>query len=89
MTTRSSLGAFPLLIAALAIYVWHTSQGLPPIVATHFDLSGAANGHMSRSAYAIALPLAAATSSTSPIEISDCQTSTVRRPSRSCGCIFG
>jgi hypothetical protein len=40
-----------LLIAAAALFVWHTSRDLPPIVASHFGPGGAANGFMTRQFY--------------------------------------
>ncbi len=42
---------FPLLVAASALFVWLTSGSLPPIVASHFGASGAANGFMTRAVY--------------------------------------
>ena len=43
--------ALLLLLAVLAGFVWHTTQTLPPVVASHFAANGAANGFMSRAAY--------------------------------------
>jgi serine/threonine-protein kinase len=43
--------AFILLLVASALFVWLTSASLPPVVASHFGASGAANGFMSRSVY--------------------------------------
>jgi hypothetical protein len=43
---------FVLAVAAAAAYVWLSSQSLPPVVASHFGASGAANGFMRRDAYA-------------------------------------
>jgi glucose-6-phosphate-specific signal transduction histidine kinase len=40
-----------LLIAAAALFVWHTSRDLPPIVASHFGPGGAANGFMTHQFY--------------------------------------
>lgn len=42
---------FFLLLVASALFVWLTSASLPPVVASHFGASGAANGFMSRSVY--------------------------------------
>jgi hypothetical protein len=47
---RSLAIVFGLTLAAAA-YVWTTSHGLPPIVASHFNASGAADGFMSRQFY--------------------------------------
>ena len=51
MRIRFGAVAFVLLLVVLAAFVWHTSQALPPIVASHFAASGAANGFMPRGAY--------------------------------------
>lgn len=51
MKLRFSTIAFLLLLVVLAAFVWRTSQTLPPIVASHFAASGAANGFMPRGAY--------------------------------------
>jgi len=40
-----------LLIAGAALFVWRTSAGLPPVVASHFGPGGAANGFMTRPFY--------------------------------------
>ena len=42
---------FLLLLAGAALFVWETCRTLPPVVATHFGASGAANGFMPRSFY--------------------------------------
>ncbi|MGA8278689.1 MAG: hypothetical protein WB784_10905 [Rhodanobacteraceae bacterium] len=42
---------FVLALACAAIFVFVTSAGLPPLVAAHFDSSGAPNGFMPRSVY--------------------------------------
>jgi uncharacterized membrane protein len=34
-----------------AVFVWLTSASLPPVVASHFDASGVANGSMARTVY--------------------------------------
>lgn len=49
--------AFLVLQAVLAGFVWHSSQTLPPIVASHFSASGIANGFMPRSAYVVGFSL--------------------------------
>lgn len=56
---------FVTLLAVAALVILMTGQSLPEVVASHFSGSGAANGHMSRSAYltlmiavAAGLPLA-------------------------------
>lgn len=48
--TKSPL-LFLLFIACAAVFVWHTSQELPPLVASHFGASGDANGFMPRDFY--------------------------------------
>jgi uncharacterized membrane protein len=40
-----------LLVAGGAVFVWLTAAALPPVVASHFDASGVANGAMPRSFY--------------------------------------
>ena len=45
------LRLFVLYIASVAVFVWLTSMHLPPLVASHFGASGAANGFMSRTSY--------------------------------------
>lgn len=42
---------FLALLAVLAAFVWRTSAELPPVVATHFILTGQANGFMPRKVY--------------------------------------
>lgn len=42
---------FLLSLAVAALFVWQTSRGLPPVVATHFGAGGEANGFMSRNFY--------------------------------------
>jgi len=41
----------PILVACVAIFIYLTGQWLPPLVAAHFDASGAANGYLPRSTY--------------------------------------
>ncbi|MET0518151.1 MAG: DUF1648 domain-containing protein [Burkholderiaceae bacterium] len=50
-----ALGLRPLaaLLAALLAFIWVSSLGLPPIVASHFDAAGRADGFMPRGAYAL------------------------------------
>ena len=47
---RSSLH-FLALVCAAALFVWITSPTLPPIVASHFDGAGTADGFMTRQFY--------------------------------------
>ena len=42
---------FVLFVACAAVFVWHTSDSLPPLVASHFGTSGTANGYMPRTFY--------------------------------------
>ena len=42
---------FLLFVAGAAVFVGHTSNELPPLVAAHFGTAGAANGFMPRSFY--------------------------------------
>ena len=42
---------FLLVLAVAVLFVWQTSRGLPPVVATHFGPGGAANGYMSHAFY--------------------------------------
>ena len=42
---------FLLFVAGVALFVWHTSAGLPPLVASHFGTSGTVNGYMPRTFY--------------------------------------
>jgi uncharacterized membrane protein len=42
---------FLVFVACAAVFVWHTSDGLPPLVASHFGTSGTANGFMPRTFY--------------------------------------
>ena len=44
-------GLFALYIACAAAFVWLTSSGLPPLVASHFGAGGVANGFMTRTVY--------------------------------------
>lgn len=48
-----------LLISCAAVFVWLTSQNLPPLVAAHFDSAGRVNAYMPRRHY-IALLLGVA-----------------------------
>ena len=50
---RAGTAAFVVLLAILAAFVWRSSQTLPPLVASHFAASGAANSFMSRGMYTI------------------------------------
>jgi uncharacterized membrane protein len=51
MTVRFGTIALLLLFAAVAAFVWGTSEALPALVASHFDASGSANGFMPRATY--------------------------------------
>lgn len=51
MSSRILLAAVVYLCVAHAVAVIMTAQSLPETVASHFDLSGAANGHMERGEY--------------------------------------
>ena len=42
---------FFLFAACAAMFIWHTSDGLPVLVASHFGTSGTANGFMPRTFY--------------------------------------
>lgn len=55
MKPRAGTVALLLLLAALGAFVWTTSLALPPVVASHFAASGAANGFMPRGAYVTTL----------------------------------
>jgi uncharacterized membrane protein len=55
MKLRAGTLALLLLLAALGAFVWRTSQELPPLVASHFAASGAANGFMPRGTYVTTL----------------------------------
>jgi hypothetical protein len=50
----TSAAAFTLLVAVAAVFVWHSSQGLPPMVASHFGATGYANGFIPRGTYIVA-----------------------------------
>lgn len=41
------------LLVAAALFIWHSSGGLPERVASHFDGAGRANGFMPRGSYRI------------------------------------
>jgi uncharacterized membrane protein len=43
--------SFLVFITVAAVFVWVSSQSLPAVVASHFGLSGQANGFMPREAY--------------------------------------
>jgi hypothetical protein len=45
--------AFVVVLVGAGVFVWFTSADLPPIVASHFDAHGVANGFMSRGAYTV------------------------------------
>lgn len=47
----SRLRGVALLVAALAAFVWFSSAGLPPVVASHFNFAGVADGFMPRHIY--------------------------------------
>jgi hypothetical protein len=51
MQNGKGAGLFALYIACATVFVWLTSMGLPPLVASHFGFGGAANGFMTRSFY--------------------------------------
>ena len=51
MQNGKGTGRFALYIACAAVFVWLTSMGLPPLVASHFGVGGTANGFMTRSFY--------------------------------------
>lgn len=42
---------FLFFVACAAVFVWQTSAGLPPLVASHFGAAGTANGFMPRTLY--------------------------------------
>jgi len=44
---------FCVVLVAAGSFVWLTSDGLPPIVASHFGAGGVANGFMGRGAYTL------------------------------------
>jgi hypothetical protein len=48
---RSLPAATLLLIACGAVFIWLTSQRLPPLVAAHFDSAGHVNAYMPRGRY--------------------------------------
>jgi hypothetical protein len=43
--------AFLALLLGAAAFVWLSSRGLPPLVASHFDAAGRVNGRMPRDRY--------------------------------------
>jgi hypothetical protein len=57
MKPRFGTIALLLLLAGITVFVWRTSRALPPIVASHFAASGAADGFMPRATYMVVLLL--------------------------------
>jgi uncharacterized membrane protein len=57
MKLRLATIALLVLLTVLAGFVWHTTQTLPSVVASHFAADGAPNGFMSRMAYMIIMLL--------------------------------
>ncbi|MFT3663597.1 hypothetical protein [Piscinibacter sp.] len=57
MKPRGSNTALLLLLMALGAFVWRTSAGLPPVVASHFGADGAADGAMARGSYLVLMLL--------------------------------
>lgn len=57
MKPRLSVMGLLLLLASLGGFVVLSSQSLPPVVVSHFDAHGAANGSMPRGAYTIVMLL--------------------------------
>ncbi|HEX9472714.1 MAG TPA: hypothetical protein VF931_00900 [Steroidobacteraceae bacterium] len=53
MQNGKGAGLFALYVACAAVFVWFTSVGLPPLVASHFGAGGTANGFMARSSYTL------------------------------------
>lgn len=53
MNQRIVVTAFLVLLVLVVAFVWGTSGSLPPVVASHFGFSGAADGFMPRSSYVI------------------------------------
>jgi uncharacterized membrane protein len=51
MTLRTRVTLFLALIAFVGAFVWNTTASLPAVVASHFDVSGLANGYMPRGMY--------------------------------------
>ncbi|MCJ0765750.1 DUF1648 domain-containing protein [Variovorax terrae] len=51
MQRGRALLIFLVLLAVAALFIGATGRGLPAVVASHFDASGAANGFMPRGAY--------------------------------------
>lgn len=54
-----SLAVFAGLLIFAAVYVSRTVRLMPPIVASHFDATGEANGFMLRDQYRVFMPIAA------------------------------
>ncbi len=57
MKQRLASIAFLLLLALAAGFVWSSSAALPPVVASHFGASGAADGFMARADYLLTMLL--------------------------------
>ncbi len=51
MSYRFSVRLFTVLLVVTALFVVLTSLALPPVVASHFGVTGTANGFMPRSVY--------------------------------------
>jgi len=51
MQGKGSAKLFLAVVVAAIAFVWLSSRSLPPLVASHFGASGAANGFMPRSVY--------------------------------------
>lgn len=51
MISRTRTLPLLMLLAAVGVFVWTTSAGLPAVVASHFAGSGQANGFMPRGMY--------------------------------------
>ena len=51
MPTRLGIPILAALVVSLGVFVWYTSQSLPPVVASHFAPAGAADGFTPRASY--------------------------------------
>ena len=51
MNQRFAATSFLVFLAAAVAFVWGSSDALPPLVASHFDSQGNADGFMPRSGY--------------------------------------
>ncbi len=51
LTTKLPRRIFFAMVGLAAYHAWHLSQVLPPLVASHFDAAGVANGWMSRGGF--------------------------------------